>query len=315
MRMTRDRTRECQTWTIGLARLVLVAAAALFVLSGPGTDAERSARAIEDQVGAVTFTVDRTADGTGAKVRARAADGVLIFDLQAHLCVGGSGVRTFYDFGFSGKKCTNAPVGGSDVEQRAKYPDGTTTAELPVFRLGQGTTQWSNADGFDREISCLPEAPCDLVVLAQITRGEAIYTAPLCFTPACPPGTVGGADPDDPPPPVPTTAAPPVAPVAEDPPGGAAAGGTRAAGSAGGAGSARATGDGAGGSGSGSDAEAATSAPSERRASTVSVGTPTGGPSQAVRVRAAAAAGLAGGALIVGLVGRGRRMLAEPGAR
>jgi hypothetical protein len=57
MRMTRDRTRECQTWTIGLARLVLVAAAALFVLSGPGTDAERSARAIEDEFWDVSFLV------------------------------------------------------------------------------------------------------------------------------------------------------------------------------------------------------------------------------------------------------------------
>jgi len=298
-----------QQWAIGLCRLVLVAAAALFVLSGPGPTPERSARAIEDQVGPVTFTVDRTADGAGAKVRARAAEGVLIFDLQAHLCIHGSGVRTFFDFGFSGKKCTNAPVGGSDVEQRVKYPDGTTVAELPVFRLGQGTVRWSNAEGFDQEITCLPGTPCDLVVLAQITRGEAIYTAELCFTPVCPPGTVGGPDPDDPPP-VPNTAAPPPPAGDEAAGGAAAAGGTRATG---GSGAPRAAGGGRDGSDADADAgdAAAENRASERRASTVSVGTPTGGPSQAVRVQAAAAAGLAGGALIVGLVGRGRRMLAE----
>lgn len=293
---------------VGVARIALIGAMAFFFLAGGPSSGPR-AQAVGGNAGPVTVTVEKTADGQGITARAEAPAGVLIYEIVAHTCITGSNVRTTSDFGFQGRKCTNAPVGGGDVEQLVELPNGAGAAEIPYFRIGTGTTRWVNSRGYDQAITCGPGQPCDVVIQLQVTDGTVYYPATLCFDAVCPAGTVGETPPPSPP------AAPvvPVAPVAgtESPavtpaPGAAKAGKVPTAAAASDATSVDkpAAGGSASASNGDPDGDAA-------RSSGISLSTVDGGRAQATRVRAAAVAGLAGGVLIVGLISRGRRQMEE----
>src|SRR5690606_26447342 len=103
-----------------------------------GTGTGPRADAVAGDAGPVKVTVDKTADGTGITARAEAPAGILIYEIVAHYCVPNANIRNTFDFGFQGRKCTNAPVGDSDVEQKVEYPDGASAVELPYFRFGTG---------------------------------------------------------------------------------------------------------------------------------------------------------------------------------
>ena len=189
----------------------------------------RRVDAVDGTVGPITFTVTPSTqvnDGQPIAIHAQAADGVLIYELKAHLCVPNANLRTNFDFGFQGKKCTNAPVGAGDTEQIVSFPNGATAGDLDTFKVGVGTVHWVNELGYDQTIDCGPGKQCDVVVRAQITNGTAFFTVPLCYgrLPA------EGAPPVDP-----AAAAPPPSdpPASTEPPAaasGSAAGGPTSAG-------------------------------------------------------------------------------------
>jgi len=295
--------------TVGVARLVLLGAVALFVLAG-GSGSEPRAGAVGGNAGPLTVTVDKTADGSGVTARAEAPAGVLIYEIVAHYCLPLANIRNTFDFGFQGRKCTSAPVGDSDTEQKVEYPDGAGAVELPYFRFGVGTTRWVNSRGYDQEITCGPGRPCDVVIQLQITDGTVYFPATVCFDEGtCPAGTIG--EPPPPPPPPPPADPPPVTAPAASESGGAPSGSSggspptttvaAASGKGGGDGSA----GGAGASSSNGDPDA------QARSAGITLSATDAGPSQATRVRAAAIAGVAGGVLIVGLISRGRRRMEE----
>lgn len=189
---------------VGILVLLFVFVGSLaFVDAGP-------VDAVDGTVGPIAFTVNLT-DGHDLAVHAQAADGVLIYELKVHLCLPNANVRTNYDFGFQGKKCTNAPVGASDVEQVAAFPDGASAGDLNTFKVDVGSVHWVNDLGYDQTIDCGPAKQCDVVVRASITNGAAFFTAPLCYdcpAEATPPGQLPAGTPPPPTEPPPTTAAP-----------------------------------------------------------------------------------------------------------
>ncbi len=206
---------------VGILALLVVLAGSFVVDAGP-------VDAVDGTVGPIAFTVTLN-DGHDVAVHAQAADGVLIYELRVHLCVPNANVRTNFDFGFQGKKCTNAPVGAGDVEQVAAFPDGATAGDLNTFKVDTGTVHWVNDLGYDQTIDCGPAKQCDVVVRASITNGAAFFTAPLCYdcpAEATPPGQLPAGTPPPPTEPPPTTAAPAAAA------GGSAGGPTSAGGAA-----------------------------------------------------------------------------------
>jgi len=293
---------------IGVCRLAFVAGAVFFFVAG-GLPNGPTAGAVDGTAGPVAVTVVRTPDGQGVSVHAEAPGGVLIYEIAAHLCIHDSGVRTMFDFGFQGKKCTSAPVGGSDVEQKVNYATGSAVADLPLFRISEGSVHWFNSAGFEQEISCGPGLPCDVVVQLQITNADVRFPAAVCFDATCPAGTVGET-----PPPAPAASSVSAdganaAPAGVDSDAATTApGGTGTKNGSGGASSTKSD-TSAAGSSSSSDVD-----PDGRPLATgITLSTDDGGPSRSTRVQIAAVAGVAGGALIAGLVGRGRRQMSEAG--
>jgi len=316
--MSTRRPHSTSQFLIGVARLTLIGAAAFFLLTPSSSAPQGSAAALDANAGPISLTVNRTADGQGLMAHADAPPGVVIYEIAAHLCLHDSNVHNIFDFGFQGRKCTNAAVGGSDVDQVVQAPEGASRIDLPIFRTGTGgTVRWVSSRGYDQEITCGPGAPCDVVFQLQITDDTVYYTTAVCWdTASCPAGSVDDPATRAPPPPPPAanqdatpapvaatdTPAPATTPKAAPPtkPSGAASKGNASSAAPGPRSSAS--------SGNGNP-DARPSGISITDAST----SDTGGPSRGTRVQAAAVAGLAGGALIAGLVTRGRRRITGMG--
>lgn len=162
---------------------VLLAAGALSIGSG-------TAGAVSGTTGPISVSVTPTSglsDGQSVAVHAEAPPGIVIYELKVHLCLPGSYIGTNFNFGFEGEKCTNLAPGAGDAEKLASFPDGTQSAELDTFKVGEGGVHWVNALGDDQVIMCGPGQPCDLVVRVQLTNDTRFYTAPLCYGDGCPP--------------------------------------------------------------------------------------------------------------------------------
>jgi hypothetical protein len=282
--------------------------AAGVVSLGSGT-----ADAVSGNAGPITVTVNPTSgvgDGTSVAIHAEAPDGVLIYSLKAHLCRPGRPITSHYDWSFSGLRCPGVAVGNGDVEQGSSYGDGTQSADVPSFKVGEGAINFVNVVGHQATIDCGPGKPCDVVVDVEITNDEVFYTAPLCYGDRCPPE---GQASDTPPPP---SSAPPL-PVA---------GSDAAAQGAQGNGGAAPAGNAAGSSGSpsshstGAGAKATAKAAPKAKSSTsvhdttleaASAATTTtasdAGLSRQARVFIAAVAGALGTARIIAVVKRTRR--------
>src|SRR5262249_27128204 len=120
--------------------------------------------------------------------------------ISAHLCSAAHPIDNSYDFGFLGDSCTNVAIGGGDVEQKATFPGGVSSADLSSFRVGVGSASWENDRGFTHDLTCGPGQPCAVAVLVQVTDAPAVVSVPLCFGDACPPepgdgGANGGGGP------------------------------------------------------------------------------------------------------------------------
>jgi hypothetical protein len=164
--------------------------AALFVIAGVFLFGMQYAGAATGTAGPATVTVTPTAgvvDGDAVAIHASVPQGTRIYELRAHLCVPGRTLRANFDFGFQGRRCTNAVVGSGDVERVAAFPAGVTGADLSGFKVGEGTVHWVNERGYDQTIDCGPGRPCDLVVRVQITNDTRFFTAPLCYGSKCAP--------------------------------------------------------------------------------------------------------------------------------
>jgi len=166
--------------------LLVAALVAGGVLSfGAGT-----AGAASGTAGPIAITVTPTSgvsDGQAISIHAEAPAGTVIYELRAHLCLPNANVNNTFDFGFQGKKCTNAAVGAGDVEQVASFGQGVSTADLDTFKVGVGTVHWVDELGYDQIIDCGPGKQCDVVVQVQITNGTVFFTVPLCYGAACAP--------------------------------------------------------------------------------------------------------------------------------
>jgi hypothetical protein len=163
------------------------------------------AGATTGQAGAITVSVKPStgvADGQTVAIHARASGGTVIYQLRAHLCQADSHVRTNFDFGFEGQRCSNAALGQGDVEQTAEYGQGVSAADLDTFKVGAGSVRWVNELGYPQILECGVGHPCDLVVRIQITNDTEFFTAPLCYGASCPVDFAGGPRPV----PTPTTA-------------------------------------------------------------------------------------------------------------
>lgn len=251
--------------------------------------------------GPVTVTVtptDNVADGQAVSVHAEAPGDVEIFEIRVHLCQHDAGINDTYAFGFQDGLCPNAPVGAGDVDQRVELPRGTSVADLPAFKVGVGSVDWTDELGSGHSLTCGPGAPCDVVVQMQITNTTVFFTAPICYSdcPVAPDTPVAAAG---------AGAASPPAGGAQTATGATAAGGSSPAASGAG------TTDAKGPKSSvrpGISAGKAQDSP-ELAAANAAVVVSSNAPSGAVRVLAGEAAGVIGGVLIVLIVVRGRRKM------
>jgi hypothetical protein len=169
-------------------RAALVLGLVISVLAVTGF-AAGSAGALNGSVGAISLRVSptsRVGDGQVVDIHAQAKRGTVIYQLSAHLCTAGPDVRTSFDFGFQGARCTKNAVGTGDVEKSAEFGSGATTAELDSFRVGAGRVGWVNELGYPNTIRCGVGHLCDLVVKIQITDETVFFNAPLCYGATCP---------------------------------------------------------------------------------------------------------------------------------
>jgi hypothetical protein len=191
-------------------QLVFLGAAALFA-AGVVSFGAGPATAVSGNAGPITVSVNPTSgvsDGQAVAIHAEAPSGTLIYSLKAHLCRPGANIRTHFDWSFSGVRCPGVSVGAGDVEQVSEYGNGTTSAELDSFKVGEGQVAWASATGHSASIDCGPGNPCDVVVQIEITNDTVFYSAPLCYGTGCPPE---GQASDTP---TPVTSPPPAAPAA-----------------------------------------------------------------------------------------------------
>jgi len=304
-----------------LTALVLAFLAACALLAaGVAPFGGGPAGAVSGNAGPVAITVTPTSgvsDGQAVSIHAEVPSGTVIYELKAHVCLPNANVRSNFDFGFQGKKCTNAPVGAGDVEQTASFGEGVQAGDLEGFKVGSGSTMWVNELGYNVPIACGPAQQCDLVVRAQITNGTVFFTVPLCYGADC-------ANADAPPPAPATDPPAPAAPAAAATDssassggagsatgGGAASGPTSAAGGVAAAGKAATSGKSPAGKGAGKGAAAnsggTVNGDRELASATTTAATSASDLSRGWRVLIAAVAGALAAADIARVVMRTRR--------
>jgi hypothetical protein len=166
---------------------IVAVAAAVTLGAGAG-----SAGAVTGHAGRIAVSVtptSRVTDGEAVAIHAEAPAGIVIYQISAHLCLPGPNVRTNFDFGFQGQRCSNKALGRGDVEQTVEFADGVKAGSLDSFKVGEGSLLWVDELGYPKTISCGPGHPCDLVVRVQITDNTVFFTTPLCYGPTCPADT------------------------------------------------------------------------------------------------------------------------------
>jgi hypothetical protein len=283
--------------------IALLAIAAVMVVSQPA----------RSYVGSVPPAIDVQAtptvglgDGTPVAVHVESKDGSVIYDLQAHLCQAGAGIKNGFEFDLDGPFCSPYPV--SPAADAAVEQKSSGSAVDLTFHVGIGTgAPWNETDGGSHTLTCGPGAACDLVLQVAITGQNVFHAIPLCWGDGCGPEPTGAAPP--PPPPSDTSAAPPSTTVAAAPASGDAGSGTgspsKGAGAAA-AGTAKDSGAGKGGSGSGSGSGSSSDERSQALGPSVTTASDSS-PIAPWRVALAGIAGLLCGARIVSVVSRARR--------
>jgi hypothetical protein len=167
------------------ARLGVALVAAAVVVLGAAAGGAGAATGTAGPISVTVLPVTSVRDGQTVNIDVRAPAGVVIYEIRAHLCLPGADLRSNFDFGFQGRRCTNIAVGHGDFEQSVAYPSGVAAGSLNTFKVGSGTASWVNELGYPASITCGPGHPCNLVVRVEITDDTVFYTAPLCYDAAC----------------------------------------------------------------------------------------------------------------------------------
>ena len=171
------------------ARACAIVAGTVLAIAGLLSYGAGTAAAVTGRVGPVDVSVSPTSsvtDGRTVDIRADVPAGISLYQIRAHLCRPGPNVRTDFDFGFQGKRCSNVAVGSGDVEKTVEYGSGVRSGGLTSFRVGAGTVRWVNELGYPQTLDCGLGRPCDLVVRLEITDQAVFFTAPLCYGTGCP---------------------------------------------------------------------------------------------------------------------------------
>jgi hypothetical protein len=286
--------------------VAMLAIAAVMVMSQP-------ARSYTGNLGYIKVTATPTVgltDGQAVNVHLQAPSDLTIFDVQAHLCQAGAGIKNGFEFDLDGPYCSPSRVSPSAdavVEQKAN----STTADF-VFHVGAGTgAPWAETDGGTHSLTCGVGAPCDLVVQVAVSGQNAYHAIPLCFGDAC--GPEPGSPSDSPVPAAAAAGGSTGSTTSGQSPGNSAGSGASAVGGPNVVGGsapdgAAATKDAKSAVGSHQAADSRTSSASDERA--LGVTGSSSGSSTAVATWRVVLAGLAGllcGARIVSVVGRARR--------
>jgi hypothetical protein len=280
----------------------LLAIAAVMAISQPARSYVGSIPPAIDVQAAPTVGLT---DGQAVAVHIEAKDGSAIFDVQAHLCQAGAGVKNGFEFDLDGPYCSPnqvSPAADSAVEQKVSGSSADIT-----FHVGEGTgAPWNETDGGTHSLTCGPGAPCDLVLQVAVSGQNLFHAIPLCYGDGCGPEPTGappaGAETGDTTP-VPEGAAATTGGNAS--PDGDAGGG---AGTAPKSGAPAAAGAAKKGSGSSGDGSGGASTGDASQALGPSVTTPSdNSPIAPWRVALAGLAGLLCGARIVSVVSRTRR--------
>ena len=171
--------------------IAMMAIAAVMVVSQP-------ARSYTGNIGYL-ITVDAKptvalTDGQAVAVHISASDGVPMYDVQAHLCQAGAGVKNGFEFDLDGPYCSPSkvsPAADAAVEQKVSG----SSADL-TFHVGVGTgAPWNETDGGVHTLTCGPGAPCDLVLQVAVTGENVFHAIPLCFGDGCGPEPTGNPPP------------------------------------------------------------------------------------------------------------------------
>ena len=163
--------------------VAMVAIAAVMVVSQPA----------RSYTGAIGYVVNvkanptvGLADGQAVAVHVETVGGITMFDVQAHLCQAGAGIKNGFEFDLDGPFCSPSrasPAADAAVDQRG----GGSSADL-TFHVGIGTgAPWNETDGGTHTLTCGPGAPCDLVLQVAMSEQNFYHAIPLCFGDGCGP--------------------------------------------------------------------------------------------------------------------------------
>jgi len=131
-------------------------------------------------------------DGQAVAVHVEGIGGFPMYDVQAHLCQAGAGIKNGFEFDYDGPYCSPSkvsPAADAGVEQKVTG----STADL-TYHVGVGTgAPWNETDGDVHTLTCGPGAPCDLVLEVAINGENVFHAIPLCFGDGCGPEPTGPA--------------------------------------------------------------------------------------------------------------------------
>jgi hypothetical protein len=172
--------------------ITMVAIAVVMVVSQPARSYTGS---IGDLVKVTATPTVGLTDGQPVAVHVETVGGMVMYDVQAHLCRPNAGIKNGFEFDLDGPNCSPSRV--SPAADAVVENDATGTTSDLTFHVGVGTgTPWQETDGGPHSLTCGPGAPCDLVLEVAIPGQNVFHAIPLCFGDGC------GPEPSDTPAPV-----------------------------------------------------------------------------------------------------------------
>ncbi len=122
-------------------------------------------------------------DGQAIAIHVTPAKGSQIFGYEVRLCAPNAKFVVEYDFyPDQTGNCILQPLSSdSDAHAQVKENPPYTSADL-TFRVGEGTSSYTDVYGQKVSITCGKDHPCQLVLLLQVPYGFGFATFPLSFT-------------------------------------------------------------------------------------------------------------------------------------
>jgi hypothetical protein len=150
-----------------------------------GPDAKSSTGTVPPQTLPVSISISSTKnlhDGQALAIHVTPTKGSQMFGFEARECAPNVVFRVEFDFyPDQTGNCVLLPLSSdSDAHAQVKANPPYSSADLR-YRVGEGTSTYTDANGKNVSITCGKGHPCQLVLLLQVPYGFGFATYPLSF--------------------------------------------------------------------------------------------------------------------------------------